>query len=231
MLTVENLFAGYGAATALHGISLELREGEVLSLLGRNGAGKSSLLKAVVGLIPERRGAIRLRNADLMKLPTAPIIRLGIGYVPEERRIFPGLTVEENLKAGRRGDAPGPWTDKRLFELFPNLAELRDRLGARISGGEQQMLALARTLAGNPRIVLLDEPSEGLAPKIVENLADAIQALKQEGLSILLAEQNVRFANALADRAVILETGYGRWTGTMAELAADEQIRRAYLEA
>jgi branched-chain amino acid transport system ATP-binding protein len=231
MLAVKDLHAYYGRAHILQGVSLEARAGEVVALLGRNGAGKSTAMKAIMGLVPPAAGEVSLAGRRIERLPPYRIARLGLGYVPEERRIFTELTVMENLEVGRqaaRGDAPA-WSEDKLFALFPNLADLRDRPGGRMSGGEQQMLTIARTLMGNPRCVLLDEPSEGLAPIIVAEMAKSIRALKGEGLSVLLCEQNLRFCEAIADRAYIIEKGQIRFGGTMAELAADASLREQYL--
>jgi branched-chain amino acid transport system ATP-binding protein len=231
MLSIKDLHAFYGRAHILQGVSLEAHAGEVVALLGRNGAGKSTALKAIMGLVPPAQGEVMFEGKRIERLPPYRIARLGLGYVPEERRIFTDLTVMENLEVGRqagRGAAP-VWTEDRLFALFPNLAGMRDRPGGRMSGGEQQMLTIARTLMGNPRCVLLDEPSEGLAPIIVEQMANSIRALKGEGLSVLLCEQNLHFSQAVADRAYIIEKGQIRFGGTMAELAADSSLREQYL--
>ncbi|NDH60204.1 MAG: ABC transporter ATP-binding protein [Alphaproteobacteria bacterium] len=231
MLSVKGLHAFYGRAHILQGVSLEARAGEVVALLGRNGAGKSTALKSIMGLVPAARGEVTFEGRRIERLLPYRIARLGLGYVPEERRIFTDLTVMENLEVGRqsaRGDAP-VWTEERLFALFPNLAGMRDRPGGRMSGGEQQMLTIARTLMGNPRCVLLDEPSEGLAPIIVEQMAHSIRTLKGEGLSVLLCEQNLHFSQAVADRAYIVEKGQIRFGGTMAELASDSSLREQYL--
>jgi branched-chain amino acid transport system ATP-binding protein len=227
MLAVENLHAGYGAARILHGVSLAVAAGEVLVLLGRNGAGKSTVMKALVGLIRPTGGRIRLGGQDIAGWETHRIARAGLGWVPEERRIFPDLTVAENLEVGRRGSG---WTPERLFALFPNLAALRRRPGGRISGGEQQMLAIARTLMGNPRLLLLDEPAEGLAPVIVDQMAAALLALKAAGTTVLLAEQSLAFAERVGDRATILETGRTAWTGTMGALRDDPSIKARHLQ-
>jgi branched-chain amino acid transport system ATP-binding protein len=231
MLEVRGLDARYGAAQALFGVSLGVGRGEVVALVGRNGAGKSTTLRSVMGLVDRRAATLGFEGRDIRALPTHAIARLGLGYVPEDRRIFADLTVDENLEAGRRPPRPGTaaWTPERLFELFPNLAGMRRRPGGRMSGGEQQMLTLARTLMGNPSLVLLDEPSEGLAPRVVEQMALSLAALKREGLSLLLSEQNLSFASLLADRAYVMETGRVRWEGTMAALAADEDLRRRHL--
>jgi len=209
MLEVRGLRAGYGRAQVLFDVDLEVRAGEVVALLGRNGAGKSTTLKAVMGLVPATAGEVRFEGRELRALEPYEIARLGLGYVPEDRRIFTDLTVAENLEVGRqppRAGAPD-WSEHRLFELFPALAPLRERRGARMSGGEQQMLCIARTLAGNPRAVLLDEPSEGLAPVVVEHVARAIGKMKQAGMAVLLAEQSRHFTERVADRTVLLETG------------------------
>jgi branched-chain amino acid transport system ATP-binding protein len=235
-LEVEHLNAWYGAAQVLYDITFTVGRGEVVALMGRNGAGKSTTMKAVMGLLPRRDGTVRLNGRDISALKPYEIARLGVGFTPEDRRIFSDLTVLENLDAGRQpprlfaDGTPAPaWTPETLFKLFPNLAELRHRSGGRISGGEQQMLTIARTLMGNPLIVVLDEPSEGIAPLIVEEIADTIVELKKRGLSILLSEQNVGFAEIVSDRAYLLEKGQIRWAGTMAELAENVEIQRAYL--
>ncbi|MFI4986451.1 MAG: ABC transporter ATP-binding protein [Alphaproteobacteria bacterium] len=231
MLSAAQLNSFYGRAHILFDLALEVRQGEVVVLLGRNGAGKSTTLKSIIGLVPPASGDIRFCGHAIRGLAPHAISRLGIGYVPEERRIFRELSVMENLEVGRqppRAGAPA-WTPERLFELFPNLAEMRGRRGGMMSGGEQQMLTIARTLMGNPSLVLLDEPSEGLAPVIVGAMARAIGALKAEGLTVMLSEQNLRFAELVSDRAYIIEKGRIRYHGTMAELAADEEVRTKYL--
>jgi branched-chain amino acid transport system ATP-binding protein len=231
MLRVTDLHAFYGRAHILHGLSLEAKVGEVVALLGRNGAGKSTAMKAIMGLVPPARGEVSFAGTRVDRLPPYRIARLGLGYVPEERRIFTELSVMENLEVGRqptRDGAPA-WDADRLFALFPNLGRMRERPGGRMSGGEQQMLTIARTLMGNPKCVLLDEPSEGLAPIIVQEMAQSIRALKREGLSVLLCEQNLRFCEAIADRAYIIEKGQIRFGGTMAELAANSSLREQYL--
>jgi branched-chain amino acid transport system ATP-binding protein len=231
LLDVEGLHAHYGQAHVLQGVDLRIEAGSVLALMGRNGAGKSTTLKAIMGLVPPSGGAVRLAGEALSGLGPHEIARRGLGYVPEDRRIFTELTVMENLEVGRRAARPGipAWTPERLFELFPNLASMRDRPGGRMSGGEQQMLTIARTLMGNPSLVLLDEPSEGLAPVIVEQMARAILSLKREGLTVLLCEQNLHFATLVSDRAAIIEKGVVRYEGTMAALQADEAVRAQYL--
>ncbi len=231
MLTVRNLDAFYGRAHILHALSFEAHPGEVLVLLGRNGAGKSTTLKALIGVVRPAAGrpagSIVFDGHDIAGQEPHRIARAGLGWVPEDRRIFTDLTTLENLEVGRQPPRPGlePWTSDRLFTLFPNLADLRHRPGGRMSGGEQQMLAIARTLMGNPSLILLDEPSEGLAPIIVEQMGHAILALKAEGVAVLLAEQNLHFAARIADRAVVLESGRITWSGTMAALDADPAAR------
>jgi branched-chain amino acid transport system ATP-binding protein len=216
-------------------MSFTVGRGEVVALMGRNGAGKSTTMKAVMGLLPRRSGTVRLNGRDVSSLKPFEIARLGMGFTPEDRRIFSDLTVLENLDVGVQpprdlaAGAPANWTVDAVFELFPNLAELRHRRGGHMSGGEQQMLTIARTLMGNPLVILLDEPSEGIAPVIVERIADTIVQLKRSGLSILLSEQNVGFAEAVSDRAYMLEKGQIRWAGTMAELAANAEVQRDYL--
>jgi branched-chain amino acid transport system ATP-binding protein len=230
-LDVSNLSSWYGKAQILDGVSLRVGTGEAVVLLGRNGAGKSTVFRSLLRLIPKVSGQAILNGCDISALPTYEIVRLGLGYVPEDRRIFTGLTVEENLATGLQPPRTGAplWTTEALYALFPNLAQARNRLAGRMSGGEQQMLAIARTLMGNPSLVLLDEPSEGLAPKIVEGMAAAILAMKRQGLGILLAEQNLHFARAIADRAYIIEKGRIRFEGTLPELDANAEVRSAYL--
>jgi len=231
LLQVQGLRAFYGRAQVLFDLDLEVGRGEVVALMGRNGAGKSTTMKAVMGLLERSRGSVRFDGRELLGLDAFRISRLGIGWVPEDRRIFTDLTVLENLEVGRRpprADAP-EWTVEKLFDLFPNLREMPNRPGGRMSGGEQQMLSVARTLMGNPRLVLLDEPSEGVAPLIVEQMAEMIGSLKREGLSVLLSEQNLPFAAAVSDRAYVLEKGQVRFAGSMARLDADEEVRRRYL--
>jgi branched-chain amino acid transport system ATP-binding protein len=230
VLEVEGLRAGYGPAEILFGVSLRLARGEVAALMGRNGAGKSTTLKAIMGLVPPRAGRVRFAGRDIAGLAAFRIARLGLGYVPEDRRIFTDLTVAENLEVGRRpAEGRDPWTPERLFEVFPNLASMRNRRAAAMSGGEQQMLAIARTLMGNPEAVLLDEPSEGLAPVILELMADAVLRMKREGIAVLLSEQNFDFAAAVADRAYVIERGEIRYDGSMAALDIDPALRAQHL--
>jgi branched-chain amino acid transport system ATP-binding protein len=231
VLKVRDLDTFYGRAHILHALSLNVAAGEVVALMGRNGAGKSTTLKAIMGLVPAAGGGICFRGQSILGWPAYRVARAGLGYVPEDRRIFTDLTVEENLEVGRRQPRQGhaPWTRERLYALFPNLAEIAGRRADRISGGEQQMLSLARTLMGNPTAILLDEPSEGLAPVIVAQMARAIHTLKEEGLSVLFSEQNLYFAAEIGDRAYVLESGSVKFEGPMATLFGDEGLRRAHL--
>ncbi len=236
VLAVENLSAWYGAARILYELTFEVGRGEVVALMGRNGAGKSTTMKAVMGLVDERDGRVRFNGEDISRLRPYEIARRGLGFTPEDRRIFSDLTVMENLDVGRQapramadGTAAPAWTPERLFALFPNLAEMPDRLGGRMSGGEQQMLTVARTLMGNPLLVLLDEPSEGVAPLIVEKMANTIVELKKQGLSVLLSEQNIHFARLVSDRVYVLEKGQIRWQGAMAQLVDNLDVQRTYL--
>jgi branched-chain amino acid transport system ATP-binding protein len=227
---VRGLQAGYGAATILFDVSFDVGNGEAVALLGRNGAGKSTTLKAVAGWLKASRGEIHLDGRRIDGAPSYRLARAGLGFVPEGRRIFTDLTVAQNLEVGRRdAHADTPWTPQRLFMLFPALAELRNRRGGQISGGEQQMLAIARTLMGNPTLLLLDEPGEGLAPLIVAELAEALRRLKRDGVAMLLAEQSLVLASAIADRACVLESGQVRFTGPYAAFTADAKVRAEYL--
>jgi branched-chain amino acid transport system ATP-binding protein len=236
MLAVAGLNAWYGAAQILYDLTFEVGRGEVVALMGRNGAGKSTTLKAIMGLVGRKSGGVHFLGHDIARLKPFEIARLGLGFTPEDRRIFSDLTVLENLDVGRQpprvfpDGRPAPaWTPERLFTLFPNLAEMPNRPGGRMSGGEQQMLTVARTLMGNPLLVLLDEPSEGVAPIIVEQMANTILELKKEGLSILLSEQNIHFAQIVSDRVYMLEKGQLRWQGSMDELMRDTDVQRTFL--
>jgi branched-chain amino acid transport system ATP-binding protein len=236
LLQAKGLCAWYGAAKILYDVDLQVMRGEVVALMGRNGAGKSTTLKALMGLLAKRKGTITFLGKDVSKAEPQEVARLGLGYVPEDRRVFADLTVMENLEVGRQaartwddGTTAPLWSAQRLFKLFPNLGEMPDRPGGRMSGGEQQMLTVARTLMGNPYLVLLDEPSEGVAPVIVEQMAQMILELKAQGVSILLSEQNMHFAELVSDRAYVLEKGQIRYQASMVELSVNEEVRRAYL--
>jgi len=231
MLDVQSLEAWYGQAQVLFSVSLGVGAGECVALVGRNGAGKSTTMKAIMGLMARRRGRVVFRGADISTLPPFRVGRLGLGWVPEDRRIFTDLSVRENLAVARQSarDGAPTWTEDKLYALFPNLAAMPDRPGGRMSGGEQQMLTVARTLMGNPYLVLLDEPSEGVAPLIVEEMVHMILALKQEGVSILLSEQNLHFARLVSDRAVVLEKGEVKFVGAMEALMSDEVLLRTHL--
>jgi branched-chain amino acid transport system ATP-binding protein len=232
LLELSHVDTYYDDSHILFDLSLTVEAGEVVCLLGRNGAGKTTTVRSIVGLTPPRGGRITLRGHDLVGLPPFRIARQGIGFVPEDRRVFFNLTVQENLEVARQTWGNGgasPWTAERVFELFPILRERKRQAGGTLSGGEQQMLTIARTLMGNPTVLLLDEPSEGLAPLVVETLRQQLGHLKRSGLTIVLAEQNVRFVSELGDRVYILEKGMVRYQGSMAEFLADEQVRQAYL--
>ena len=231
MLDLEGVNSFYGRAHILRDLSFSINAGEVVSLLGRNGAGKTTTVKSIMQLVRPASGSVTFEGVELVNMPTHRVAGMGIGYVPEERRIFTDLTINENLEVGRQPPRPGvfEWTPEILFELFPNLAERRTNRGKALSGGEQQMLSIARTLMGNPRLLLLDEPSEGIAPVIVEQMAHTILKLKAEGLPVLLSEQNLHFARLVSDRAVIIEGGLKKYDGTFADLEAQPEIREAYL--
>ena len=232
LLQVQGLNAWYGAAQILFDVSLQVGRGEVVALMGRNGAGKSTTLKALMGMVA-RRGSVQFLGHDIARREPHDIARLGLGYVPEERRIFTDLSVMDNLEVGRQrprrwpdGTAAPEWTPEKLFALFPNLGEMPQRPGGRMSGGEQQMLTVARTLMGQPLLVLLDEPSEGVAPLIVQQMARTIRALKAQGVSVLLSEQNLPFAEAVADRAYLIEQGQVVHEGRMADVVANPDVRK-----
>ena len=232
LLQVQGLNAWYGAAQILFDVSLQVGRGEVVALMGRNGAGKSTTLKALMGMVT-RRGSVQFLGQDIARREPHDIARLGLGYVPEERRIFTDLSVMDNLEVGRQrprrwpdGTAAPEWTPEKLFALFPNLGEMPQRPGGRMSGGEQQMLTVARTLMGQPLLVLLDEPSEGVAPLIVQQMARTIRALKAQGVSVLLSEQNLPFAEAVADRAYLIEQGQVVHEGRMADVVANPDVRK-----
>lgn len=231
MLELEGVNTYYGKAHILHDLTLKVAEGEAVALLGRNGAGKTTTLKTIMQIVRPATGSIRFLGAELTRRAPYTAARLGLGYVPEDRRIFAGLTVVENLEVGRRPPRNGRarWTVEAVFALFPNLAERRHHLGRQLSGGEQQMLTIARTLMGNPLLLLLDEPSEGLAPVIVDQLTSTLLRLKRDGLTLLLSEQNLYFAGAVADRAAIIERGTLKFDGPFAELEASPAVRDQYL--
>jgi branched-chain amino acid transport system ATP-binding protein len=230
-LRVEAIHTAYGLSQVLFGISLEVRAGECIALIGRNGVGKTTTMRSIMGLTPPSSGRVMWKGRDIAHFGPHRICRLGIGFVPEDRRIFPELTVWENLDIARRSGPDGrtAWREEQVFALFPDLKDIRDRRGGVLSGGQQQMLTVARTLMGNPELLLLDEPSEGLAPLIVEQLRQRVAELKATGLSIVLAEQNLQFVMALADRVYILEKGEVRFTGTPADLQADKSIVHQFL--
>lgn len=231
MLEVEGIHSFYGKAHILNDLSFSVKRGEVVALLGRNGAGKTTTMKSIMQLVRPRTGSITFAGKDITGLPSHKVARLGLGYVPEERRIFTDLTILENLEVGKqppREETP-TWTIEALFELFPNLEERRNNRGKAMSGGEQQMLTIARTLMGNPSLLLLDEPSEGIAPVIVEQMAQTILKFKSEGLTVIISEQNLHFARIVADRAVIIEGGEKKFDGTFEELESQPEIRDAYL--
>ena len=230
MLALDNVNAYYGDSHILHGVSLSVREGEVVCLLGRNGAGKTTTIMTVMGYLHPRAGSIRYNGRDISALPPYAVARLGFGFVPQERGIFPSLTVHENLTVfARRGRTPNSWTLPRIFELFPVLRARERNLGFQLSGGEQQMLSIARALMLNPALLLLDEPSEGLAPMIVQQIVEVLVRLKREGLAILLVEQNLAAALAVGDRHHVMNKGEICFTGSSAELEGNDYVLRNYL--
>jgi len=232
ILAVHDLYTSYGLSQILFGVSLEVNAGECVALLGRNGVGKTTTLRSIMGLTPPRQGQVWYKGRDITGLPAYRAAKLGMGFVPEDRRIFPDLTVRENLDVARKPPASphgAVWTIERVYAIFPILAQLEARKGGYLSGGEQQMLTIGRTLMGNPDLLLLDEPSEGLAPLVVRDLGRQIQRLKEDGLTILLCEQNTKFAMALSDRAYVLEKGHVRFAGTITALQENEDVRRQYL--
>jgi branched-chain amino acid transport system ATP-binding protein len=229
VLDVQEIYTAYGLSQVLFGVSLQVARGECVCLLGRNGVGKTTTMRSIIGLTPPRRGRVVWKGRDITGRPPYQVARAGIGFIPEDRRIFADLTVWENLDVARRGRAGSEWTTERVFDLFPKLRELVDRQGGFLSGGEQQMLTIARTLMGNPELLLLDEPSEGLAPLVVDHLKEQIGRLKRDGLTILLAEQNVSFSLDLADRVYVLEKGHIRFEGTAREFRDNDAIRQQYL--
>lgn len=229
MLSIENLHAYYGLSHVLQGVSLTVGAGEAVSLLGRNGAGKTTTLLALMGYLKPNPGRIEFQGRDISRLPPYRVSRLGVGFVPQERGVFPSLTVRENLTVAARGGAAAPWTLKDVYKLFPRLDERRDNRGNQLSGGEQQMLAIGRALLLNPRLLVLDEPSEGLAPLIVEEIIKTLREVRDNGLSILIVEQNVKVALDLADRHYILVKGAVAYEGATADIHANEQVVKQYL--
>lgn len=231
LLAVEGIDVFYGSSQILFGVALTVERGQVMALLGRNGAGKSTSFKAVAGIAPPRVGAITFADTPIASLSPTRIARLGIGYVPEDRQVFPEHTVEDNLKIGAKRGADGrqDWTLERIYEVFPILAERRHRAGGHLSGGEQQMLTIARTLMGNPTLILLDEPSEGLAPIIVQRIAELIGQLREAGVSILMAEQNMHFCLRVATHATVIDKGEIRFAGTIEHLKESEDVTARYL--
>ena len=231
VLQVEGIDVYYGSSQVLFNMSLAVRQGETLALLGRNGAGKSTTMKAIAGVLTPRRGRVKLRGQDITGKPAHVISRAGISFVPEDRQIFPDLSVEDNLLIAIKSDTHGKrdWTLERVYDMLPLLAPLKSRLGGQLSGGEQQMLTVGRALMGNPDVLLLDEPSEGLAPIMVQKIGDLIDTLRGVGTTIVLAEQNLHFCLGLADRAVVIDKGADVFVGTIAELNADAEIKQRYL--
>lgn len=229
-LSVRGLTAGYGQGAVITDVEVEVPYGCVVALIGRNGAGKSTTMKAIANLINVHKGDVRIDGMPLSGLPTYRVALAGVAYVPEERRIFPNLTVEENLLVTRRrAGVVSRWTLERVYENFPILGRLRKNLGSEMSGGEQQMLAIARALVGEPKVMLLDEPSEGLAPLIVEELARLVNALKEQGLAILVSEQNLGFADRVSDQAIVIDRGMVRFNGAYSEFSKDSSLARAYM--
>ena len=231
MIELQNINSYYGKAHILNNLSFKINKGEVVSLLGRNGAGKTTTLKSIMQLVRPETGTVKFDGQNISNKAPHQIAKRGLGYVPEERRIFTDLTILENLEVGRQPARDGypQWTQEILFELFPNLGERRHNRGKHLSGGEQQMLTIARTLMGNPMCLLLDEPSEGIAPVIVEQMVETILKIKAEGLTVVLSEQNLNFARLVADRAIIIESGEKRFDGTFEDFDKDPSIQEAYL--
>ncbi|MBX5491141.1 MAG: ABC transporter ATP-binding protein [Chloroflexi bacterium] len=229
MLALEDVHAYYGESHILHGVSLHVAPGEAVALLGRNGAGKTTTIRTIIGFTPARTGRVVFRERDVTRLPPYQISRLGVGLVPQGRRIFPDLTVAENLKIAARGSRNGGWSLDKVYGYFPRLRERHRQLGGSLSGGEQQMLAIGRALMTNPALLLMDEPSEGLSPLLVREIARIVGELKRERLSILLVEQNLPFALSLADRLYVMNKGQIVFEGTAAELTAAEAVKHQYL--
>jgi branched-chain amino acid transport system ATP-binding protein len=231
LLAVEDLHAHYGKSHILHGVSLEVDAGEIVCILGRNGVGKSTTLKSVMGLVAPSRGRVSFKGTPIAGMPPFRIARLGLGYVPEERRIFPTISVRENLLMGiKRGLRHGGWTPERVYEFFPRLKEREHQRAGTLSGGEQQMLTMGRTLMGNPELLLVDEPTEGLAPMIVEQVEGILTAIHKSGTPVLLVEQSMETALALAQRVYVMSKGQIVFSGSMRELQASDSVRKQYLE-
>lgn len=231
LLQVKGINTYYGLSHILFDVSLEVDRGEVVVLLGRNGAGKTTTMRSIMGLTAPKSGTVTYRGQDITGLSPYKTARLGMGFVPEDRRIFPDLTVRANLEVGlkKSKNNDNKWTFDRVFDLFPRLKELSRRRGGTLSGGEQQMLTIARTLMGNPDLLLLDEPSEGLAPIIVKSLGEFIDRIKQEGMTVLLSEQNVKFSLKHSDRAYIVDSGHIKYQGSIKDLENDEDVKKRYL--
>jgi branched-chain amino acid transport system ATP-binding protein len=230
ILATRDLVTGYGVGAVIHGVSIDVEAGEVVCLLGRNGAGKSTTLRSIMGLTPPRSGKVEFMGKEITGRPPFEIARLGVGYIPDDRRIFADLTVEENLMIVRQVTRrDGRWTLERVYRLFPVLTELREKHGSGLSGGEQKMLAIGRALMGNPNLLILDEPSEGLSPLMVKTLIEAIGQIQKEGVTLLVADQNVKFARRVADRGYIMEKGHIRYSGPLEELWANEEVVKRYL--
>ena len=230
-LEVSNIHTAYGLSQVLFGVSLKVEPGQIVSMIGRNGVGKTTTMRSIIGLTPPRKGSITFEEQNITGWSAHKVARLGIGFVPEERRIFPELSVWENLDIARRPATAGmtEWNEERVFTLFPDLRDIQQRAGGVLSGGQQQMLTIARCLMGNPRLILLDEPSEGLAPKVVEDLREQVKMLKKTGISILMAEQNLSFVLYLSDYCHIMEKGEIKYSGTPADLRANQEILDQYL--
>ncbi len=228
IIEIRGVHTYYGTSHILFGVSLEVQEGETVCLLGRNGAGKTTTLRSIIGLTPPRSGSIKFKGGEITGKAPYVISRQGIGFVPEDRRIFPSLSVREQLEVARKAGV-GNWTVEKVYELFPHLKNLEKHMGNQLSGGEQQMLTIARTLMGNPELLLLDEPSEGLAPLVVDDLMEQIRKLKREKIALLLSEMGLGFAVELSDRAYVIDKGQIQWGGTCSELQKDEELKRKYL--
>lgn len=228
IIEINDIHTFYGTSHILFGISLEIEEGETVCLLGRNGAGKTTTLRSIMGLTPPRSGSIKFKGEEITGKSAYAISRQGIGFVPEDRRIFPSLTVREQLEVARKAGV-GDWTVEKVYGLFPHLKKLEKHTGNQLSGGEQQMLTIARTLMGNPELLLLDEPSEGLAPLVVDDLMEQMRKLKKGKITLLFSEMGLGFAVELSDRAYVIDKGQIQWRGSCSELKKDEELKRKYL--